>query len=298
MAVAVTWSSVTRASADEVMVEPTAEQLRGATEAARAFDQGDYPHAIEVLNAVLAAGSVNLFYVNLGRAYFRAGRCVEADRAYVLAMTAPAVAAPAPAVVREKVVEYRKELSKQCPGTIMLTCGSGEEVNVSLDDGTPRPCSMGPITAAPGSHILRASVGGETKVREVSVTAMGTIGVVLDSDEIEGPEYTAVQGAGVALAALGASVLGTTLVYDLAVARPAADEWSADRSDLTARDRSTSADTLTRLGYIAGPTLAAVGVSLFLLGPPPSAADEDEIGGLRVWLDRDFVGASCLWRFR
>jgi tetratricopeptide (TPR) repeat protein len=252
------------AAAEDVIVAPSEAQLLDAAAAAKSFDEGDYQGAVAALRAALRKGKVNLFYVNLGRAYFRAGECAQADAAYASAVDSPSVAEPAPAEVRKKVVEYRKELLDTCTGNVVVSCDP-EDALVTIDDGSPRPCSKSPFPVSPGFHTLRASYADQEMVREVNVRAMENVGVVLDLGQREGTG--AWRGAGLGVGAVGLVFTASAALYQLTVVNSAIDDHHSDPNDIEARDRANTGRTLVLAGYVAGPTLMLVGASLYLLAP-------------------------------
>src|SRR5690606_6756 len=73
---------------------PTAAQVELYESAHRAFEADDHAGAIRLLQSALSLGELNILYVSLGRALYRAGRCEAADAAYERAVVAPAVVQP------------------------------------------------------------------------------------------------------------------------------------------------------------------------------------------------------------
>jgi hypothetical protein len=163
-------------AAAQDFVRPDATQLRLYEEGAEAFRQGQYEKAVELFQASLHLGQLNITWLNLGRALFKLGRCAEALDAYQAAMSAPHVEAPTPAQVRAKMEEYRADLQQSCPGSLIIECRPEDrgELLISIDGQPPLRCSADPILLPPGTHkVIGRADGLDPMEHEVTIAPMG-----------------------------------------------------------------------------------------------------------------------------
>lgn len=173
VALATAWilvCSVPQAQAQGGFVKPSAEQVAKNAEAIKAVQRGDFNKAIALFEASLELGELNITYLNLGRTYQRAGRCVDAQRTFDKVTRAPKVAVPNPSAVATKVSTYRGELNKQCPGRLTLQCKPAEGVTIVIDESKPLPCNEArslPLT--PGEHEVVATFAEQRQKRTIRV---------------------------------------------------------------------------------------------------------------------------------
>ena len=164
------------------VVEPTEAQFKLYEEGAEAFREGQYRKAIDLFEASLHLGKLNITYLNLGRAYFKLGSCVDAAQAYDLALQAPQVSSPSAAQVLEKIQEYRADLSG-CPGQVIVTCVMAPELSskteIFVGGQGPFACNGQPVQVKPGKVRVHGSAGAETYEAEVDVAAMEEVVVEL-----------------------------------------------------------------------------------------------------------------------
>lgn len=102
------------------------EQVQLNEEAVQAIFDENYARAISLLRESLLMGELNVTYLNLGRAYQKAGKCGQARQAYDKALEAPAVQQPSPKIVAAQTERYLEELDE--------TCGDKEEAPASPTD--------------------------------------------------------------------------------------------------------------------------------------------------------------------
>jgi tetratricopeptide (TPR) repeat protein len=274
------------------VVEPTPAQMGLYEEASVAFAQGRYDDAIASLTRALEEGKVNILYVNLGRALFRKGRCLEAKEAYDHAQDSPYVAEPTREQVQEKILAFRAELEDRCPGEIMAAC-TPDALRVSIDNEPVRPCAEGPFAAAPGSHLVSAYYQGRKVVKEVTIHAMKRTGVVLDLSLA--PTFDRAEpweAAGLLTAGIGAALLGGSAIADAILVRPAIGDFDADRTDAAARADAEDLQSLVLGSYIAGGLMTATGLMIYLLAPESNVREATSTARVGVWLQTETAGVS------
>jgi hypothetical protein len=165
--------------------QPTDAQFQLYEEGAEAFGAGDYRKAIDLFEASLHLGKLNITYLNLGRSHFKLGECREAADAYELARTAPAIAQPSPSAVRAKIDEYAADLAT-CPGLVTVTCAVPDDLEnkllIFVGDSGPHACGALAVSVPPGDVLVRATGGPEPLSKTVTVVAMEGTEVVFASD--------------------------------------------------------------------------------------------------------------------
>lgn len=148
------------------------EQLSLFASSKEAARGGDYDHAIALMKSALALGELNILYLNLGRLYFKAGRCDEALEAYNKAATAPqAPSPPAPPAeaIRAALGRYRAELAQGCSAQLTVECDQAD-INVKVGS-TPLQCGA-TLSLDPGTHRVTATQGARVQEVEVTLAAM------------------------------------------------------------------------------------------------------------------------------
>jgi hypothetical protein len=139
-------------------------------DAAEAFRQGQYEKAVELFQASLHLGELNITWLNLGRALYKLGRCEEALAAYQSAQAAPRVQTPSPEQVDAKRQEYVADL-KSCPGYLVMKCPTGAGPTMySIDGQPPVRCAAEPVALPPGEHTVVAQ--GQDQGRAVTIIPM------------------------------------------------------------------------------------------------------------------------------
>ncbi len=198
------WSTHAAAQ-EETFAEPTKEQMDLYKSGAEAFKAQQWTRAIERFEASLSIGQLNITYLNLGRAYFKAGQCKEANAAYAEVARAPQIRQPSPAMVLEKLDEYRSAL-ESCPGTLRIQCNDPEAA-ISATPDIKGAC--GAVLEVPaGQYTIKGKLGEEMLTQKVVVEPMGETTVLLGFSETEtsSPVTTAgwiVTGVGVAALVTG-----------------------------------------------------------------------------------------------
>ncbi len=152
-------------------VTPSAEQLDLYEAGNKAFQEKRYKQAVEYFRASLAVGEMNITYLNLGRALFKAGDCFEAKETFDKVSSSPAIQSPSPVQVLQKLEEYRADL-KTCPGSVVVACKPAE-LKLSIDGGEPQDCSTEPMMLSPGEHKIVGMLQEKTTEKVVKVEALG-----------------------------------------------------------------------------------------------------------------------------
>lgn len=278
LALACCWPMAASAQGGDNIVQPTEAQFQLYEEGFEAFRAEDYAKAIDLFKASLHLGELNITYLNLGRAYYKAGRCVEARKAYDKVPGAPQISEPTPVQVLGKLEEYRKDLEATCQGVLVLACKTAG-TTVSVDGGAPLGCAGQSIEVAPGKHTLVATLGEETQQREVTVTAAEQADIeftlapkapVVGPSRPQGPSVYATLGwvqVGVSAASLAAGVF---FFFDARTNFEQAEQLAEEGRDRpafnTAVDDTQTSTTLSNFFYgLSAVTLASGAVFLFLL---------------------------------
>lgn len=161
--------------------EPTEAQFKLYEEGSEAFRAGEFRKAVDLFEASLHLGELNITYLNLGRSHFKLGECPEAARAYEAARKAPWIAQPSPSAVRAKIDEYVADLAT-CPGSVTVRCKVPDalraKLSVRVGSSGPHTCSGGPIMVPPGTVKVIAVGGPEPMEQSVEVVAMENVEVV------------------------------------------------------------------------------------------------------------------------
>ena len=149
-------------------VEPTEEQLNLDVHAFEAMAAGEHETAIADYRSSLEIQELNVVWLNLGRAYQKAGQCAEAWDAFSRVDAAPVVADPPSDVVLETRDTYRAELMEECPTRVSTRCEFEAQIEI---DGVPRgPCGN-VFDVAPGQHLIVAEWEGGSIQHEKEVSA-------------------------------------------------------------------------------------------------------------------------------
>jgi hypothetical protein len=153
----------------------TAQEVIQLTESQKEYNdrgvqlilEGEYEEAIGMLLSSLQLGDVNVTYLNLGRAYFHAGRCDASRQAYMKAELAPAVETPSLADFAELLGRFRQDLEGRCTSKIRFRCFPGN-VTVRLPGRAPVSCQDS-INVIPGRYEVLGQWGEEKVGKEVEV---------------------------------------------------------------------------------------------------------------------------------
>jgi hypothetical protein len=132
-------------------VTPSETQLRYNNEGVLKMQDNDYEGAVARFQSSLAVGELNITYLNLGRSFYRLGRCVEAREAFDRVTDSPKVASPSPAEITTALENFRNDLDEICTATIVFVCA--ETSRVGVDKAKPRVCEGElPWTVTAGKH--------------------------------------------------------------------------------------------------------------------------------------------------
>ncbi|OIP31441.1 MAG: hypothetical protein AUK47_22460 [Deltaproteobacteria bacterium CG2_30_63_29] len=242
---------------------------------------GNYDDAVSLLEQSLAIGELNITYLNLGRAYAKAGRCQEALVAYDRMAVAPRVKSPSPDELYKVLVTYRDDLKLDCPGKVVIRCRP-TEILVGVDGGNLETCPDQVFDLEPGEHIFYGEVEGVGSVeRTETVIGMTTIYVDLVLDrpiqqvvapqEVQKPqESSALPTLGWGALGLGGGLLIAGLVTDLAVISPLVEEFDSAKKSFDSvrasalKDSIDTQQSINTAVFITGATFLAVGTGLLV----------------------------------
>jgi hypothetical protein len=162
--------SLPLAAQSESIVTPDKLQYDLYEQGTEAYGKKEYEKAIELFEASLVIGPLNITYLTLGRAFFKVGQCDKASGAYAKARSAPKIASPTPMEVLRKIEQYVAELPGACPAYIKLAC-SPPSLEIYVDGQGPSSCDE-TITLLPGEHTIRAELEGQVEEQKVNVAGM------------------------------------------------------------------------------------------------------------------------------
>lgn len=261
-------------------VEASEEQASLNDQGVRAIGNGDYVKAISLLEEALYLGELNITYLNLGRAYQKAGRCKKARETLQKVSSAPAVQRPSAGFIESKANQYLDELEEQCEfGDEQADAAEGDDTgDGDAEDDQALADKDAPDDAGPDDEDS-------------------------SKDSVEPPPSTT-SATGIALTGAGAvMILGATGMHFL-WAQPTRNDVAGgvepgDRvSDVSqeeyfqARDTANTIDTVALTTGIAGAAVAGIGV-YFLL----SDTGAERASTLRLSPSRDGMSATWMLRF-
>lgn len=211
-----------------------------------AIEAGEYETAINLYEASLQLGELNIIYANLGRARQLAGDCREADDLFDRALEAPVAEVPPPEVVEDTVERYRDELTEECPGYLSVGC-EPTDLEIAVDGRLLEDvCDEDPRGIEPGDYQVVATRGDQQREREISVEPLETSRVEFEFDvepqyeaepDVEAPARFGWLGwTGAAGVVVGAGALGGAAYIDGQVA--------SHRRELEANSGQISAETM------------------------------------------------------
>ncbi len=292
-------------------------QCRGA-QTANEFVRSLNSEAINLLGAQDPQGAINLLvesvkkqpfnllYLNLGRAYQKAGRSVEAREAF-LKVASPDVVCldqPTPAQVQAKSEEWLNELYLTCPGTLNLQC-KPFDARVSIN-GSPAPCNQR-IDLQPGQYIIEGQAAGLVTRQEAIIQVMETTDVNIEIDIpltteippwLHSASWASIIIGGVGLVTGGISA-GIVLGVNDEVAQIGAEQRPLIPSEV--RDLESQGETFELLqfvGYIVG----VVGIAAGTAGLIWYYSEQPEENPLVEWeivptAGPDSIGSAIQGRF-
>lgn len=292
-------------STDEELVEPSETQQEYNDRGVILTQDRKYKEAIALFRSSLSLGELNITYLNLGRAYFRLDRCLDAREAYDAVVRAPKVKVPTPQEIGEILARFEEEYAERCSATVEMTCEGDPMVRV--DDEPARTCSSlsgWPVT--PGEHTVVATYGAGDVEKTVTIEGGATQAVAFEEPEVvaepepePAPKPAPAVDQGTPLyvwltLGTGVALIGTAIAWDLAVTGPKLDELEeteeattgseiGDANDL--RDEIDMDQTITLIAGGAGIALAVTGAILWLV----SGDDEPETG-VSAWVSESAAG--------
>ncbi|MFU8802351.1 MAG: tetratricopeptide repeat protein [Bradymonadaceae bacterium] len=154
-------------------VQPTTAQLELNEQGVEAIIAENYDEAVNLFQASLSLGRLNITHINLGRAYQRAGDCFKAEEQYQLTLDAPVIADPPPSQIGQTVRRYRQELQESCPGKLIIRC-TPESMALHIGDEGPLACDGTELLRPPGEHLVRGELDGEHTEITVALKALQT----------------------------------------------------------------------------------------------------------------------------
>lgn len=298
-------------SSEDVDRELSERQRELNNQGVEAIEAENYETAIDLYEASLQLGELNILYANLGRAHQLAGYCREADELFDRALEAPGAEVPPPEVVEETIEDYRAELHEDCPGFVEISCQPAD-LEVAVDDERlEQGCSDEPIEFEPGDYRVVAEHEDRRSEREVGVEALETTS--LEFDLVEQPEpdppaapeeagrLSGLGWTGVAGVAAGAGAVGGALWVDGQVAdhRRQLEENSEQITPETMReevDRIDSWQTRGRVLLFGGLGLVVAGGSLVAVDAlSRSSADGDRRVEIAPTVDRPGLAVFSRW---
>lgn len=147
-----------------------------------AIEAGEYDEAIELYEASLQLGELNIIHANLGRALQLAGDCESAEVQYDKALDAQPVEQPPPELIEDTIANYRDELAEKCPGFLEVDC-KPEAMALFIDDDGPGDCDSDPRELMPGLYELRGEYREHSVDTTVEIEGLQTTTTRLHIDE-------------------------------------------------------------------------------------------------------------------
>jgi hypothetical protein len=120
-------------------------------QAFEATSENDFKKAEGLYKSMLLLGEHNVTYLNLGRAYLKQGKCMEAASTLNKVESAPQVEGVPLEGILARLTEYREEMTELCTARMVLDC-KPKELLVSIDSGEEFVCHEAPIPMSPGNH--------------------------------------------------------------------------------------------------------------------------------------------------
>lgn len=124
-------------------------------QAFEATSANDFKKAEGLYKSMLLLGEHNVTFLNLGRAYLKQGKCMEAASTLNKVEGAPQVEGVPMDGILSRLAEYREEMATICTARMVLDCTPAEMV-VSIDSGDEFVCNTAPIPMSVGTHTFMA----------------------------------------------------------------------------------------------------------------------------------------------
>ncbi len=294
-------------------VEPSAAQQDYNDKGVIAMQQGKFGEAVASFRSSLSLGELNVTQLNLGRAYFRMGLCLDAREAYAATKTAPKVSAPTPDEITALLDRFEKEYLEECSARLILQCEGnpkvtiGETIGRSCSDVGEWPVMAGPVT-------VKYRYGTENFEKKVKVEAGEAVEVTLTMDDGSEEDAVATGGDGGGTtggapgvsasadsgsslstygwiaAGVGVALLGGAFAYDLAVTAPAIEELenlpNTEEGRIEAAEARSEIDGHQTLTLVLG----GVGSAAIIGGIVMIILDSDEPAPVSAWANDEAAG--------
>lgn len=287
LAILVLISLVPASAGAQEIVELSDSQRAYNEKGVAAIRDENYPLAISSFESSLTIGEANVTFLNLGRAYQRAGQCMQAKTAYAKVTDAAPVAAPSREEILAVLAKYSGELPEQCPATLKMTCPSG--TTVSVDDEPEQDCNEEMVVSVPpGKHFVRApSKIGPDYQREVDLQEGEEVSLHVQFEEERlpyglprkapdmpkpapaKPKREPLRTAGIIVGSVGAAGLTAGLILDYAYVKGQVGGCAASEGgpcDKTQREAAVTARTINRVVFATGAGLTVAGAILYFVG--------------------------------
>ncbi len=296
-------------------VTPTDAQQDYNDQGVILIQDGKYKQAIASFRSSLSLGELNITYLNLGRAYFRLDRCLEAREAYDAVKSAPKVKSPTAAEIGEILQRFEAEYGEACSATIAISC-EGDPM-VAVNDQPARSCSeVSAWPVVPGEHSVTAKYDEGEVTETLTVAARGAKPVSFATPEVveEKPDPVVAkpapkpQDSGTPVyvwitLGVGAALVAGGIVMDQVIIAGQFDELEDTEESLEPQDAVEARDlredietnqiiALTLIG--AGAAALTTGAILWLVSGPDEEPAETSVSG---WVAEDSGGVVLQGRF-
>jgi len=290
-------TAVTEKPVEEKVTEPvvqeeqktitfTSEQIMLNNRAVDASNNGNFKDAELFYKSMLRIAEFDAIWANIGSAYSRQGRCIEARRALDKAETAPSVVEIPHEFVMTKVAQYRAEVDELCTAPVVLQCLT-PGMTIMIDGGDEFECNGDTMYLTPGAHAIYAHTSfGFSNIRtEAKVGTTVTVPVeVINYEELAAnggltPEEKAKRslifktvgwtlfGLGVGVAAGGGAVMGVSYFDYQDTLQKQKDEPSSTTYEAVSEKHDDTSKKLT-IAYSllgVGGAVLATGITLLII---------------------------------
>ena len=146
-------------------------QLKLSDMGVELMSKADYKGAIKKFEEALAKhGSLDLIHLNLGRALYRDGQCLESEQQYlkVLDPKTPRLGGAITSDMDSAVRRFLTELNQSCPGYLKISCDPAE-MAVYLNGEGPKNCDGALVAVEPGKYEIVGEIQGQRTKPQVQV---------------------------------------------------------------------------------------------------------------------------------
>lgn len=148
---------------DGDFTEATPAQLEMNEKAIQAVERKEFDKAIDLFEASIRLGELNITYLNMGRTYAKMNECVKAKEIYRKARQTPyKVPNPPPNVVSDALNTYESELYESCPyGELVVSC-KPKKLDLYVNTRGPYECpgEDEPMRLQEGEYVLKGTFNG------------------------------------------------------------------------------------------------------------------------------------------